>query len=99
MYITKSERFFKNAKEFDPRRWLRTDEKSEENVHPYAHLPFGFGARQCIGRRIAEQEIYTILTKIIQRYEVDYVGEKFGIRTKIRASPDKPLNLKFTKRN
>ena len=99
MHVSKSERFFKNAKDFDPTRWLKSDAKSVDDSHPYAHLPFGFGARQCIGRRIAEQEIYTLMAKLIQRYEVEYVGEKFGYRTKLVASPDKPLNLKFTKRS
>lgn len=62
-YITKSERFFKNAHKFDPHRWERA-EVGAELIDPYANLPFGFGARMCIGRRIAEQEIYLSMIKV-----------------------------------
>jgi cytochrome P450 len=62
-YITKSERFFKNAHKFDPHRWERAEE-GLEIIDPYANLPFGFGARMCIGRRIAEQEIYLSMIKV-----------------------------------
>ncbi len=63
-YITKSERFFKNPLKFDPHRWNRSEQGSEL-IDPYANLPFGFGARMCIGRRIAEQEIYLTIIKVI----------------------------------
>jgi cholestanetriol 26-monooxygenase len=62
-YITTSERFFKNPLVFNPRRWLKNDE-NYENMHPYAFLPFGFGTRMCIGRRLVEQEIYVYLAKV-----------------------------------
>lgn len=98
LYIKSSERFFKNASQFEPERWIKGNKKNED-IHPFSHLPFGFGARQCIGRRIAEQEMYTLLIKLVLNYEIDYVGEEFGYQIKLLASPDKPLNLKFTKRS
>ena len=30
----------------------------------------------CIGRRLAEQNIYLIMTRILQHYRIEYVGEK-----------------------
>ncbi len=63
MYMTRAERYFKEQSKFEPKRWIK-GEKESANVHPYSHLPFGFGARMCIGRRIAEQEIYTTIAKV-----------------------------------
>lgn len=74
MYITRSERFFKNPDVFDPSRWLK-EEKDNQQIHPYSHLPFGFGARQCIGRRIAEQEMYIFLAKVKLIFFLNYILE------------------------
>jgi cytochrome P450 len=57
-YTTLSDRFFKEPLKFNPDRW-ETDE-----IHPYAALTFGFGTRMCIGRRIAEQEIFMTIIKV-----------------------------------
>ena len=62
-YIVQSDRFFKNAKTFDPSRWEKSD-ANEDLIDPYAYLPFGFGARMCIGRRTAEQEMYLTVAKV-----------------------------------
>ena len=61
MYITLSDRFFKDASSFDPCRWDR------DLIDPYASLPFGFGPRMCIGRRTAEQEVYIATLKVFKK--------------------------------
>lgn len=57
------ERFFERAKEYIPERWLR-DETGKRKFHPFSTLPFGFGARSCIGQRFAEQEMYIAIAKV-----------------------------------
>lgn len=51
---------FSNPDEFQPHRWLKKDQAH----HPYASVPFGVGKRSCIGRRIAELELYLALARV-----------------------------------
>ena len=93
-FISKCEKYFKNAKKFDPDRWVN----GEENINPYAILSFGFGARMCIGRRIAEQEIYLTMVKLIQKYRVEYTGKVPGLKIGLVAAPDQPLDIHLLRR-
>lgn len=54
MELYKDKAYFKKPKEFFPERWLK---KSEEYIHckpshNFAYIPFGMGARMCIGKRL-----------------------------------------------
>ncbi|KAK7086328.1 hypothetical protein SK128_002127 [Halocaridina rubra] len=96
MFIGHDEKYFPRAKEFIPERWLR--HKPLGPMHPYASLPFGLGTRMCIGRRIAEQEMYTLLTRIMQRYHVDYKYKDMDVVTRMVFVPSEPLKFSFTER-
>lgn len=93
-YITQSENYFKNASKFDPERWSR----DVDSIHPYSTLAFGFGSRMCIGRRVAEQEIYLTLIKVIQNYRLEYLGPKPGVKIGLVVAPNISLDLNFYKR-
>ena len=82
---------------FAPERWLR----GSKNIHPFASLPFGFGPRMCLGKRLAELGIAVFLIRLLQKYEVvdsklkeDQVEWKFNIVDK----PKKPYNLYLKRR-
>lgn len=67
LVLTNSEKYFKQADEFLPERWLKsevTSDMSAKHVNPFIFLPFGFGPRMCIGRRFAELELETLLAKV-----------------------------------
>lgn len=53
-HVTESHKFY-------PERWL----KKEYYIHPYASLPYGHGARMCLGRRFADLEMQILLAKVI----------------------------------
>jgi len=55
--------YFPNANLFMPERWNRNETKNEV-IDPYASLPFGHGKRACIGRRLAEAQMYILLYKV-----------------------------------
>lgn len=52
--------YFSNPDKFDPTRWL---EKSKNSTH-FRYLGFGWGIRQCLGRRIAELEMTILLINV-----------------------------------
>ena len=54
--------------------------------------------RACIGRRFAQLELYMMMVKVVQRFQLQYTGEKVGILTKFVSVPDTDVNIRFTKR-
>jgi len=65
-YTSRSERYFgRNALDFEPSRWSKK-KQDKCPIHPFSTLPFGFGKRNCIGKRLAEQEIYLTIIKVIK---------------------------------
>lgn len=52
--------FFSNPDKFDPTRWLGKD---KDLIH-FRNLGFGWGVRQCVGRRIAELEMTLFLIHV-----------------------------------
>lgn len=56
------EEYIADAKTFKPARWLKDNEN--EKLHPFASLPYGYGARMCLGRRFADLEMQVLLAKV-----------------------------------
>uniref|UniRef100_A0A8C5NCP2 25-hydroxyvitamin D-1 alpha hydroxylase, mitochondrial n=1 Tax=Gouania willdenowi TaxID=441366 RepID=A0A8C5NCP2_GOUWI len=87
---------FKDPDSFQPARWL-TKKKSH---HPYASLPFGVGKRSCIGRRIAELELYLALSRILVEYDVkpSLEGNTVKPMTRTILVPENVISLQFIER-
>ncbi|KAM9304821.1 cytochrome P450 27C1 [Gastrophryne carolinensis] len=60
--------YFSGADEFRPSRWLRNGHL--DRVENFGSIPFGYGIRSCIGRRIAELEIHLALIQLLQKFEL-----------------------------
>lgn len=59
---------FDQPESYMPERWLQSSLRTESNGcsvnRQFAFLPFGFGTRMCVGRRISEIEIYSSLARV-----------------------------------
>lgn len=59
------EEHFPSAETFIPSRWIREGgEAGAWILKPQASIPFAMGARSCIGKKIANYQIHTLLTKV-----------------------------------
>lgn len=69
-YITqRDDRFFEEAKRFDPARFIR-----EADWPTYAYLPFGAGPRVCIGQNFGLMETGLVLATVLQRMVPEHGG-------------------------
>lgn len=60
-------RFYPDPESFRPERWT---EEFTRGLHKFAYLPFGIGARRCIGAQFAETETMLAVASIVQRFRV-----------------------------
>ncbi|XP_053641436.2 probable cytochrome P450 49a1 [Cherax quadricarinatus] len=90
------EEYFPRATEFLPERWLRDNPDRLQNQ--FATIPFSFGTRMCVGRRLAEQEIYVLLARLFLKYNLEYKHEEWDPLFRIIYKPDKPQNFTMTER-
>eukprot|EP00761_Pharyngomonas_kirbyi_P013718 gb/GECH01013747.1/.p1 GENE.gb/GECH01013747.1/~~gb/GECH01013747.1/.p1 ORF type:complete len:556 (+),score=141.18 gb/GECH01013747.1/:1-1668(+) len=63
-----------DVEEFNPERWNHP----KEEHHKFASLLFGFGARQCVGRRVAEAEVKIAASRVIQQFKLELDGGMNG---------------------
>ncbi|XP_059608193.1 uncharacterized protein LOC132256031 [Phlebotomus argentipes] len=90
----KDEKYFPDPNTFLPERWLRSEEK-HENYNPFAYLPFGFGSRNCVGRRFAEMEIESLVTRLVRNYHLEWHHPPPGIKAHSINMPDGDLKLRL----
>ncbi|XP_075711268.1 cholesterol side-chain cleavage enzyme, mitochondrial [Rhinoderma darwinii] len=79
---------FPSPERFSPERWL-----GKESTH-FKGLGFGFGPRQCLGRRIAEMEMQLFLIHILENFKIETnrmveVGTTFNLIL----FPSRPIQL------
>lgn len=74
---------FPDPEKFQPERWLFnvTADEDEEQVKTRkdrmqaAYFPFGLGSRTCIGKNIASLVILKALPQLVEKFDVELVGE------------------------
>lgn len=89
---------FSEPDTFWPYRWLRKGQpETSKTQHPFGSVPFGYGVRACLGRRIAELEMQLLLARLIQRYELMLAPETGEVQSvaRIVLVPNKKVGLRF----
>ncbi|KAH9207407.1 cytochrome P450 oxidoreductase [Leptodontidium sp. 2 PMI_412] len=67
--------FGDDADQFVPERWIRDGERAAANMERH-FLQFGYGKRICIGKNIANTEMYKLLPSILHKYDFELTGNK-----------------------
>lgn len=92
--IHRNERFFPNADQFDPDRWL----PEYEALRPrYSYLPFGAGPHQCLGMHLSLIQLQTMVITIIRHCgipELRYKGT-LGMKPTTVLEPDQSIDIIF----
>ncbi|KAH8372716.1 hypothetical protein KR009_003436 [Drosophila setifemur] len=71
--LMKDSTYYVRPDEFLPERWLRDPETGKKmQVSPFTYLPFGFGPRMCIGKRLVDLEVETTVAKLIRNFHVEF---------------------------
>ncbi|PYH92912.1 putative cytochrome P450 [Aspergillus ellipticus CBS 707.79] len=77
--IHHTEKYYSNAMEFRPERWLNTElgngEKNGDNL-PY--MPFSIGPRSCIGKPLAVAQVMLTLARLLWEFDFRVVGGDEG---------------------
>ncbi len=83
------EDLYPQPEQFKPERFL------ERQFSPYEYLPFGGGARRCIGQAFAQFEMKMALAKILSCRELELVdrGEVQAKRRGLVTAPDRPVQM------
>ncbi|XP_062853830.1 cytochrome P450 27C1 [Trichomycterus rosablanca] len=97
-FTSMDEETFPEANDFRPDRWLRKD--ALDRVDNFGSIPFGYGIRSCIGRRIAELEMYLSLTQLLQKFSIEVAPLTGNVPAKTHGllCPSAPINVRFVDR-
>ena len=93
-----------NPAEFVPERWLRgSNHPLEKSVPNFGNLIFGYGRRQCPGKRPVTTYMDVLVIKMLKEFRIEYHEQPIKVDFKnfavsLNQSPDL-LNLRLIKRS
>ncbi len=90
--IHRDARFYSAPDSFCPERW------ENGNPPPYAYIPFGGGARRCIGETFAWMEGALILATILPRWNFKPVSSPPDVKPGFTLRPRSPILIRVTQR-
>lgn len=69
---SRTEKYFPEAEKFNPNRWTRPTEGHQYSLvtDPYATLPYSFGSRACIGKKLAQAQLVMSIGKVSMQMKI-----------------------------
>ncbi|XP_063364835.1 probable cytochrome P450 301a1, mitochondrial isoform X1 [Cydia amplana] len=87
---------FDDADRFYPERWLKEESRG---YHAFASIPFGYGARKCLGQSMAEAMMSLLTVQILKKFKLEYHYGDINPTKQFISKPNKPLKIRFVDRN
>lgn len=94
MQMHQSHTYFHAANEFHPERFL-PDSRFKDNLN--AFMPFGLGAKSCIGERLAYLEATIFLRRVFREYRIEYNPNPISYSPLVTLHPAANRLLKFVR--
>ncbi|XP_077086114.1 cytochrome P450 11C1 isoform X2 [Siphateles boraxobius] len=92
--LGRSHEVFESPERFEPGRWTGAEPGSGAG---FRSLAFGFGSRQCVGRRIAENEMQLLLLHILRNFRLTVSStEDLNTKYTLILQPESPPRITFT---
>ncbi|XP_016982241.1 probable cytochrome P450 12c1, mitochondrial [Drosophila rhopaloa] len=100
-FLLRDERLYPQANKFLPERWLRRKDEDDilmnKNSNPFIYLPFGFGPRMCVGKRIVDLELELTASNLVRNFQIEYnYPTDKPFKCSFLYTPNIPLNFKFS---
>src|SRR6185312_9499530 len=83
-------RFWPEPERFDPSRFV-----GEHDRPPFAYMPFGGGARACIGRHVAMLEATTMIRALLGRYRLESLDATLPLSQLMSMRPLGPVRVRL----
>ena len=97
----KQNAIFEDSHLFKPERWMKMDSKQcpiKVKPHPFAVMPFGHGIRGCMGRRLAENELYCLFAILFKKFKLHCHKKNVGHTYAILKTIDGPVSFRLERR-
>ncbi|KAG4080699.1 hypothetical protein HA402_013229 [Bradysia odoriphaga] len=97
--LLRDDKFVEQPNEYIPERFLKESQggcPNAKDIHPFLMLPFGFGARACIGRRFAEMEIEVLTIRLLRQFKIEWNHGPMKFANGLVITPASNLNYKIT---
>ncbi|KAI8117279.1 mitochondrial, Probable cytochrome P450 12c1 [Lucilia cuprina] len=100
--LLQNESYFPKPSEYIPERWLRVEDMefsnmSAMNINPFTFLPFGFGPRSCVGKRIVDLEMEITMANLVRNFKIEFnYPSENAFKSYFVNSPVIPLKFKFS---
>lgn len=91
-----SEKIWNDPKTFKPERF---ELDNMTNKNPFAYLPFSAGPRNCIGQKFAMLEIKSVVSKVLQNFEISLApGFTLKLKPEIVLKPSNGVKINLKSR-